>query len=157
MLLTDKQTEKWVEWFKETYGKYCEKDENWRLWIPTIYSDNPEETEKEHMEMWKNKIKELMWRNANKKYTHRGGRTESYADAQFNSLWLYNWPYFKHNDEKAARCIEIWKDSEWNIIKEFLIDNNAKLAEWFKPNVEYLDYEAEVEWLGRVSVYHKVI
>lgn len=100
MLLTDKQTEKWVEWFKETYENYCEKDENWRLWIPTIYSDNPEETEKEHMEMWKNKIKELMWRNANKKYTHRWGRTESFADAQFNSLWLYCWPYFKHNDEK---------------------------------------------------------
>jgi hypothetical protein len=50
--------------------------------------------------MWLEEIKKLMWSNANKKYTHRGGRTETYAEVQFNSLWLYNWPIFKSNEEK---------------------------------------------------------
>ena len=100
MLLTDKQTAEWIDWFMATYKDDCTVRPDGRLDIPIIYSDNPEETEKQHAEMWLNKIKELMWRNANKKYTHRGGRTETYAEAQFNSLWLYNGPIFKHISEK---------------------------------------------------------
>ena len=100
MLLTDKQVEEYIEWFKETYKDYAPIEENWRMGIPVIYSEDPEKTEQEHREMWLKEIRKLMWKNANKKYTHRGGITETYAEAQFNSLWLYNWPYFKHINEK---------------------------------------------------------
>ena len=100
MLLTDKQAGEWARWFTEKYEPYCTRTPDGRLDIPIIYSDNPEQTEKEHADMWLEEIKKLMWRNANKKYTHRGWRTETYAEAQFNSLWLYNWPIFKSNKEK---------------------------------------------------------
>lgn len=88
-----------------------------KLDIPIIYSENPDETERQHAEMRLNKIKELMWRNANKKYTHRGGRTETYAEAQFNSLWLYNGPIFKHINEKtnAQHNTTTWQENIWNL------------------------------------------
>lgn len=100
MLLTDKQTRERADWFIEKYEPYCTRTTDGRLDIPIIYSDNPEQTEKEHADMWLEEIKKLMWSDANKKYTHRGWRTETYAEAQFNSLWLYNWPIFKSNKEK---------------------------------------------------------
>ena len=100
MLLTDKQAREWADWFTEKYEPYCTRTLDGRLDIPIIYSDNPEQTEKEHADMWLEEIKKLMWRNANKKYTHRGWRTETYAEAQFNSLWLYIGPIFKSNKEK---------------------------------------------------------
>lgn len=100
MLLTDKQVDEWVGWFTEKYEPYCARTPDGRLDIPIIYSEDPEQTEKEHADMWLEEIKKLMWRNANKKYTHRGWRTETYAEAQFHSLWLYNGPIFKHISEK---------------------------------------------------------
>lgn len=100
MLLTDKQAEKYVEWFKKTYKNDAPIEEDWRMGIPVIYSEDPEKTEQEHKEMWLKEIRKLMWKNADKKYTHRGGNTETYAEAQFNSLWLYHGPYFKHINEK---------------------------------------------------------
>lgn len=60
MLLTDKQTAEWIDWFMATYKDDCTVRPDGRLDIPIIYSDNPEETEKQHAEMWLNKIKELM-------------------------------------------------------------------------------------------------
>lgn len=60
MLLTDKQLDEWVTWFIETYKPYCTTEPDGRLSIPTIYSDNPEETEREHADMWLEEIKKLM-------------------------------------------------------------------------------------------------
>lgn len=101
MLLTDRQLEKYIAWFKENYWQYCE-NENGRLWIPVIYCDNPREEEEKHRQIWLEEIKKLMWKNADKTYVHRWGREESYAEAQFNSLWLYHSPIFKSNEEKDA-------------------------------------------------------
>lgn len=100
MLLTDKQVEQWVEWFKETYKNDAPIEADGRMWIPIIYSDNPEQTEEEHKEMRKNKLRELMKKNYDKKYIHRGWREDTYWNAQFNSIWLYNGPIFKWLDEK---------------------------------------------------------
>lgn len=100
MLLTDRQTDEWVRWFIKKYEPHCTRTTDGRLSIPIIYSEDPEKTEKEHADMWLKEIKKLMWRNANKEYTHRGWRTETYAQCQFSALWLYNWPIFKHISEK---------------------------------------------------------
>lgn len=103
MLLTDKQVGEWIGWFTEKYEPYCTRTPDGRLDIPIIYSEDPEQTEREHADMWLEEIKKLMWRDANKEYTHRGWRTETYAKVQFNSLWLYNGPIFKHISEKNEK------------------------------------------------------
>lgn len=116
MLLTDEQAKKFVDWFMEKYKDDCTTKPDGRKDIPIVYSENPKETEKQHAEMWLNKIRELMWKNADKKYTHRGGRTETYAEAQFSSLWLYCWPIFKHINEKdAQQNTASWQEDLWNI------------------------------------------
>ena len=102
MLLNEKQTDKWIKWFIKNYKDYCEVLPDGRLWIPIIYSEDPEETEKEHKEKRMKEIKHLMWRKANSLYTHRGWRTETYAEVQFNALWLYNWPIFKSTKERKC-------------------------------------------------------
>ena len=102
MLLTEKQTDQWIKWFIENYKDYCEVLPDGRLGIPVIYSEDPEKTEKEHADKWLVKIKELMWKNWKRKYTHRGWLTETYAEAQFRSLWLYNGPIFKSITEKIC-------------------------------------------------------
>ena len=100
MLLTDKQTDQYIEWFKENYWQYCPIDEEWRLWIPIIYCENPEEEEKKHKDIWLEEIRKLMWSNADKQYIHRWGRKDTYAWVQLESLWLYHGPTFKHISEK---------------------------------------------------------
>ena len=60
MLLTDEQTKKWIDWFMDMYKDDCTVRPDGRLDIPIIYSDNPEETEKQHHQMWLDKIRELM-------------------------------------------------------------------------------------------------
>ena len=60
MILTDKQLDKWIKWFMETYEKDCTKDENGKWSIPIIYSENPWKTELEHREMRRKKLKKLM-------------------------------------------------------------------------------------------------
>lgn len=102
MLMNERQTELRIRWFVEMYRDYCTVEEDWRLSIPIIYSEDPEKTEKEHREMWMKEIKHLMWRKANSLYTHRGWRTETYAEAQFNALRLYNWPIFKSITNKEC-------------------------------------------------------
>lgn len=124
MLLTDRQVDRWIEWFTKNYEQYCARTPDGRLDIPVVYCDNPEEEEKKHAKLWLDEIKKLMWSNANKKYRHRGGRTETYAEAQFNSLWLYNWPIFKSNSEKDAqhnnttRQENLWDVHEWEWEKQ---------------------------------------
>lgn len=100
MLLTDKQIEKWIERFEETYKNDASIEEDWRMGIPVIYSDNPEETEKEHMEMWKEELRKLMWEYYDAPYVHRWWRKDTLWNVQFWMLWLYNSPYFKSNEEK---------------------------------------------------------
>ena len=60
MLLTDKQLSKWMDWFIEKYEPHCARTTDGRLDIPIIYSANPKETEEEHAEMRRNKLRELM-------------------------------------------------------------------------------------------------
>lgn len=116
MLLTDKQVDEYVKWFRKNYWEYCEIDDDGRLSIPIIYCDNPEEEEKKHRAIWLEEIKKLMWKNANKKYIHKGWREESYAEAQFNALWLYHWPYFKSNSERDAQHNNTtWQEDIWDI------------------------------------------
>ena len=106
MLLTEKQTDEWVKWFIETYSKYCTKDEQWRLSIPVIYSTNPERTEKEHMELWRNQLKKIMWRNYNSEYIHKGWLKDTLWEAQLKALWLYNWPTFKSSIEWKCNLVK---------------------------------------------------
>lgn len=98
MLLNDKQMEEFVKRHREMYGDTSKETGTGK--IATVYSDNPEDTEELHRQMWLDKITELLWKNANKKYTHRWGRIEPFASAACSSLWLYCWPTFKHNNEK---------------------------------------------------------
>ena len=100
MLLTDKQTEQWIEWFTETYEEHCTRDADWRLSIPVIYSDNPEETEKEHMKLREEELRKLMKKDYDRWYTHRWGRKDTLWNAQLQALWLYNSPYFKNIKDK---------------------------------------------------------
>lgn len=100
MLLTEKQTEQYIERFKKNYSQYCPIEKDGRLGIATIYCENPEEEEEKHKQKWLEEIKKLMWKNANKTYVHRGGRKESYAEAQLAALRLYHWPTFRHISEK---------------------------------------------------------
>lgn len=102
MLLTDKQLSERMDWFIEKYEPYCCLTPEWKLDIPIIYSENPDETEKEHAEIWKNKLRELMWEEAYAPYIHRWGREDTRLWAQFSALWLYNGPIFKHINEKDA-------------------------------------------------------
>ena len=60
MLLTDKQAKEWIDWFMGMYKDDCTVRLDGKLDIPIIYSENPDETVKQHAEMWLNKIKELM-------------------------------------------------------------------------------------------------
>lgn len=108
MLLTDKQLDEWVIWFIETYKPYCTTEPDGRLSVPIIYSDNPEETEREHMELRRERLKKVMWkRNYNIPYTHRGWRETTLWEAQLEMLWLYNWPIFKFNKDRY----------KWNLAK----------------------------------------
>lgn len=107
MLLTDKQVDEWVKWFIKTYKPYCTTEPDGRLSIPTIYSDNPWETELEHREMRRKRLKKLMWRNYNNWYVHRGWRETTLWEAQLEMLWLYNGPIFKSNKDKY----------KWNLTK----------------------------------------
>lgn len=100
MLLTDKQIEEYIKWFKENYWQYCPIEKDGRLWVPIIYCDDPEKEEERHKQIWLEEIKKLMGKNANKKYVHRGWIEETYAEAQANALFLYHGPYFKHINEK---------------------------------------------------------
>lgn len=115
MILTDKQAREFVKWHRKMYGDTSK--ETWTWEIAVVYSDDPEKTEEEHKQMWMDKIKELLWKNANKKYTHRGWRTETYAEVQFNSLWLYCSPYFKSNkDRNAINSNTItWQETIWEL------------------------------------------
>ena len=130
MLMTEKQTDERLKWFTESYEQYCPKLEDGKLWIPTIYSDNPEETEEKHKQIWLEEIKNIMWKDANKKYTHRWGRTETYAEAQFNSLWLYIWPYFKHISEKEDVKDNItWQEDIWNLWQSWRMEHEGETIE----------------------------
>ena len=91
--------DEWIKWFIETYKPYCTTESDGRLSIPTIYSDNPRETELEHREMRRKRLKKLMWRKYNNWYVHRGWRETTLWEAQLQMLWLYNWPIFKSNKE----------------------------------------------------------
>lgn len=114
--MNDKKTMEFVQWHREMYGDTSK--ETWTWEIAVVYSENPEQTEKEHMELWKKKIGELMWRDWKKKYTHRGWRTETYADAQFSSLWLYCGPIFKNIKEKendVNKDTATWQEKLWEL------------------------------------------
>lgn len=100
MLLTEKQSTKFVERFKENYSQYCSIDEDGKLGLAIIYCENPKEEEESHRQRWLEEIKKIMWKNSNKKYTHRWGRTESFAEAQCAALRLYCGPTFKKVDKK---------------------------------------------------------
>lgn len=100
MLLTEKQTDKRIEWFIKTYKDDCAVTLDGKLDIPIIYSEDPDKTELEHAEMWRKELKKLMWRSYNQEYIHRGWRKDTLWEAQFQALRLYNWPIFKHITEK---------------------------------------------------------
>jgi len=107
MLLTDKQVSERVKWFIETNKPYCTTEPDGRLSIPIIYSDNPRETELEHREMRRKRLKKIMWRNYNSWYVHKGWRETTLWEAQLEMLWLYNGPIFKSNKDKY----------KWNLTK----------------------------------------
>lgn len=100
MLLTEKQTDKRIEWFIKTYKDDCAVTPEGKLDIPIIYSEDPDKTEEEHAEMWRKKLRELMWRKYNNRYVHKGWREDTLWEAQFQALRLYNWPIFKSIKEK---------------------------------------------------------
>lgn len=108
MLLTDKQLSSWMDWFIEKYEPHCCRTLDWRLDIPIIYSEDPNKTETEHAEMWRNKLRELMWKSYDKGYVHRGWRKDTLWEAQFQSLRLYNWPIFKSIKEKENETNKHW-------------------------------------------------
>lgn len=100
MLLTEEQSIKFVERFKENYSQYCPIDEDGKLWIAIIYCENPKAEEEIHRQMWLEEIKKIMWKDSNKKYTHKWWRTESFAEAQCAALRLYCGPTFKEVNKK---------------------------------------------------------
>jgi hypothetical protein len=60
------------------------------------------------MELRRGRLKKLMWkRNYNMPYIHRGWRKDTLWEAQFQALWLYNWPIFKSNKDRY----------KWNLAK----------------------------------------
>lgn len=116
MLLTDKQAMEFVKRHRSLYWDTSKATWTWKLAV--VYSDDPVKTEKEHKKMWEEKIKELMWKNAKKKYKHRGWATETYAEVQLNSLWLYCSPIFKSNKEKQNDVntnTVTWQEVLWEL------------------------------------------
>lgn len=108
MLLTDNQINKWIEWFMETYKDSCAVTPEWKMDIPIIYSEDPDKTEEEHAEMWRNELRKLMGESYDKGYVHRGWRKDTLWEAQFQALWLYNWPIFKSITEKENETNTNW-------------------------------------------------
>ncbi len=106
MLLTDKQVEQFIEWYREFYWDTSAETWTWKL--PKICKEH----EELHKQLWKDKIDKLLWKNKNKKYTHKWWREEEYRDVVFNWLWLQFWPTVVDEPYKQTG-VEVWWWYDW--------------------------------------------
>lgn len=101
MLLTEKQQEQRIERYRSLY--WDTSIETWTWKIPSIH----ESKQREHVKLWKDFFKKLLWPRVCKKiYIHRGWRKEDYLHLVFNNLYMNYWPVFI--------------DDEWNVSKEHI-------------------------------------
>ena len=86
-MLTDKQLKEFVDWYKSVY--WDTSPETWTWELPHIKA----EEEEQHINMWKNKLVEIMWqKNAKQPYIHKGWRADTRLGKVFSELRLYCWP-----------------------------------------------------------------
>ena len=103
MILSEKQQIKFIDWYKSIYGDTSKETWTWKL--PEI----PDEKQEEHIKMWKEFLKQLLWKDCNKKYTHRWGKTEDYLHLCFNNLYFNYWPVYINKDWSISDRI-VWID-----------------------------------------------
>lgn len=110
MMLNEKQSLKFVEWYKNLYGDTSK--ETWTWEIPRLH----ESLQKEHIEMRRDFIKELLWpRNCKKIYTHRGWRKETWLMLTFNSLYFNYGPTWVDDDWNVSK-IQMWLNDKGEVI-----------------------------------------
>ncbi len=86
-MLTKKQIKQFTDWYKNLYSINCNTEVP--QWLPCIF-DTEEEA---HIQMWKNKLSEIIWPRISKRpYIHKWWRKDTWLWKVFEELRLWYWP-----------------------------------------------------------------
>ena len=128
MELSIKQSNKFVDWYIDRYGK---KDENGNLITPVEIPRVPVENQREDMLAWADIIYDMLGKTkANQTYKYRvlsdwKKNRETLFEKALYSLFLQYWPTYVEKDWWVARK-PLWWDDVINV-KDFLKTKSWKI------------------------------